>query len=712
MKSNPPLPKPAGLQVTSVDTYSDLRSSAGIANQAIVVNCRDTHGDGGGGRFYWGPAGPDNGGTVIAASDGSGSWYRVYDGAINICWFGVRGNDQRSNAVGNTAAINALFAEYASPNCGPEFYAPPGQYYFTRPAVDAMKTIEFERMTSAILRGAGKFATFFNYTAFPGETAAQKAAFAAEGVFFSFQRCSYSRVQDICIDGRDASVVDGSALASMAAQITSDGWPPPPPPSAPPTPLPFGDCFVNCYVCGYRDVGIQIGSRGKDRDINLDSDSVESCIIDGSDRNGLPGAGQYGIRVSNSNTNNFLARHNLIQGYGTGGIELSLYPRATYLDGNQFASWPGTATADIIVRSAVASFVKITNTIVELGDHPFIVQDRAGLAGPYSPADSTDECAILIDGFQNSYSWAPKVVVPYKIFDIQGCGANELANATISGPDDGDAKHPRWTAPISFHPVPGSNAGPRRLTTRNVHLYNGAVWDVPSGWGSGTAQVKWIDLGSSRSTDVYGADSTTPQLRLSDGTQVFASGGFRTPSAAQTIPSDQPMLATKTRAYTFTHERPEFVGKVASVDIAFETTPPMTRIVKVLAITRTPWAATWAGGITAALGNTGGGAASGTVDAYIVKHDITGPAPTIKGRFPTELGPALTGPTAYVGGDILNFNPDQRGQLTFHLESEGVLSAPEPDGLPVHPLGNGTRTYLTAGSTTIYVTYEEMIPTA
>jgi hypothetical protein len=564
-------------------------------------------------------------------------------------------------------------------------------------------------MTSVILRGAGKFATFFNYTAFPGETAAQKAAYSAEGVFFSFQNCSYSRVQDICVNGRDASVVDGSALASMAAQITSNGKPPPPPP---PTPLPFGDSFFNCYVVGYKDVGIQIGSRGFDRDINLDSDSVESCIIDGSDRNGHPGAGQYGLRISNTNTNNFLARHNMIQNYGTAGVELSLYPRATYLDGNQFASQSvPPATADIIVRSAVSSFVKITNTIVELMDHPFIIQDRAGLAGPYSPADSTDECSILIDGFQNSYSWGPNVVAPYKIVDIQGCGANELANAIISGPDDGDPKHPRWTAPVSFHPVPGSASGPRRLTTRNVHIYNGAVWDVPSGWGSGTAQVKWVDLGWSKSTDVYGGDSTTPQLRLSDGMQVFAPGGFRTPTAALAIPTDQPMLATKTRAYTFTYRRPEFMAKTATVDIAFETIPALTRIVKVVAVTRTPWAATFAGGIKAALGNTAGGAAPGTVDAYILSHDITGAVPIIKGRFPAELGAALSGPRAYLGGDILNFTPGANGQLSFHLESTGVLSAPGPAGGPAHPLGNGTTTYLTAGSTTVYVTYEEMTPT-
>ncbi len=696
--------QPSAQVITSVDTYTDARNRAGSPGEILAIVCRTTIGDGGGGVFYWQVGGSDDDGTCLTSRLGGGSWFRIFEGAVNVRWFGVRGDgDHREFASANTAAINALFVLAAKQWVNTEFYAPAGQYYFTRPALDEMKTIKFERLTSAILRGAGKNATYFNYTALPGETAVQKLAYASDGVFFSFQNCFASRVQDICINGRDASVIDGSALASMAVQITSNGRN---------APLPQEDSIQQCYIVGYKDVGVQIGTRGVDQDINLDNDSVVGCNIDGGDRAGNSGGGQYGIRVSNTNTNNFLARNNLIHGNGTAGVELSLYPRATYLDGNMFADNGNgcSTTGDIIVRSSVYSFVKITNTIVELMNHPFIVQDRAGLAGPYSPADSTDECAILIDGFQNSYSWGPNVFAPYKIFDIQGCGANELANATISGPDDGTPARVGLTAPLSFHPVAGSNCGPRRLTTRNVHLYNGAIWDVPSGWDRGTAQVRWIDLGSSRSTDVYGADSTTPQLRLSDGMQVFAPGGTKTPPAALTIPTDQPMLATKTRAYTFTYRRPEFTAKVAAADIPFETIPALTRIVKVVAVTRTPWAATFAGGITAALGNTGGGAAPGT-DAYILSHDITGAVPIIKGRHPTELGAALTGAGAYVGGDILSFVPGANGQLMFHLESTGLHSTPEPAGGPLHPLGNGATTYLTAGSTTVYVTYEEMTPT-
>jgi hypothetical protein len=386
--------------------------------------------------------------------------------------------------------------------------------------------------------------------------------------------------------------------------------------------------------------------------------------------------------------------------------------------------------ADVIVRSNVGSFVRITDTIVELDHHPFIIQDGSGLAGPFNEGDNVDACDIIIDGFQCSYSWGvnPDIVSPYKIVDIQGCGANVLRNAIISGPSE---DHSGATALVSYHPLPGSNAGYRRLTTDNVHLYNGAIYDVLSNQNDGAAQISWVDLGSSYSDDVSGLGLVRPNLRLSDGMQIFSPGNLRTPTNALAIPTDKPMLATKSRAYVVTYQRPEFQAASTSADVLLEVTPAMTRIKSVVAQETQAWAGAGISTITASVGNTGGGTDPGAVDAYIRPFSLTGAAPVTKGTLPADIGGAyITGaiairdqgngaikylsvdngvllisdrpPTdegAYIGGDILNLSPGTGagGELRVNITTDVNM-------------GTSVDTHLTGGSLTVYATYEEMTP--
>jgi hypothetical protein len=114
------------------------------------------------------------------------------------------------------------------------------------------------------------------------------------------------------------------------------------------------------------------------------------------------------------------------------------------------------------------------------------------------------------------------------------------------------------------------------------------------------------------------------------------------------------------------------------------------------------------GGITLQVGNTGGGGAPGP-NAYVLDHDVTGTVPIVKGLLAGEIGPALIGPSADVGGDILSLEPHVDRSAAGQLELRMTSTGGHPFARQVTPDG---RVVLdsSAGSCTIYVTYEEMIP--
>ena len=72
------------------------------------VNGYYTAGDGGGGEFYWDATSTDtdNGGTIIQATGiTTGRWKRLYNGAVNVKWFGAK----TGLGENNTSKIQACF---------------------------------------------------------------------------------------------------------------------------------------------------------------------------------------------------------------------------------------------------------------------------------------------------------------------------------------------------------------------------------------------------------------------------------------------------------------------------------------------------------------------------------------------------------------------------------------------------------------------------
>lgn len=87
-------PGSGGSITTSIATYGDVRAASAFGSEpsaVILIQCRETVDDGGGGLFAYDPddtTTADNDGTVLVGAAGE-RFKRVYSGAIDARWFGV-----------------------------------------------------------------------------------------------------------------------------------------------------------------------------------------------------------------------------------------------------------------------------------------------------------------------------------------------------------------------------------------------------------------------------------------------------------------------------------------------------------------------------------------------------------------------------------------------------------------------------------------------
>lgn len=140
-------------QVRVVSTIAELRAlrsgQAGAYGQVQALGYYAA-GDGGGGLFVWDGASTaaDDGGTVIrpSISPTTGRWLRVKAGAINVLWFGAKGD----GATDDTAAINA--ARAVSVSAGRALYLPPLRY-LVKDGAHAGRTADGER-AALLISGA------------------------------------------------------------------------------------------------------------------------------------------------------------------------------------------------------------------------------------------------------------------------------------------------------------------------------------------------------------------------------------------------------------------------------------------------------------------------------------------------------------------------------------------------------------------------------
>lgn len=87
------------IKVNSVETIEDLAFQGADMPETIIVKDLNR-----GGTFIWSATGTVNGGTVFAGS--TGYWTRQYSGAVNVKWFGAKGDWNGTTGTDDTVAIN------------------------------------------------------------------------------------------------------------------------------------------------------------------------------------------------------------------------------------------------------------------------------------------------------------------------------------------------------------------------------------------------------------------------------------------------------------------------------------------------------------------------------------------------------------------------------------------------------------------------------
>lgn len=117
-------------------------------------------GDGGGGAFFWDSASTavDDGGITLALSTGgTGRWRRIFDGPINVKWFGATGDGTTNDRAAIQRAVDFISdvgssGFFIGKPLGNTVYVPPGEYVLSGSASDYGILI---RDNNICLTGAG-----------------------------------------------------------------------------------------------------------------------------------------------------------------------------------------------------------------------------------------------------------------------------------------------------------------------------------------------------------------------------------------------------------------------------------------------------------------------------------------------------------------------------------------------------------------------------
>lgn len=149
--------------LATVATMADLKALSGGAFDSVMVLGYYSSGDGGGGMFEWaaGEASADNIGTIIIpdSAPAAGRWLRIFTGAVNAKWFGVRGDGSTNDTVSMQSANTFV----QSQTFGGDLFFPAssGRYLFSA-------NLTFGAQVRVVRESGAIFASSGFTMAFPG----------------------------------------------------------------------------------------------------------------------------------------------------------------------------------------------------------------------------------------------------------------------------------------------------------------------------------------------------------------------------------------------------------------------------------------------------------------------------------------------------------------------------------------------------------------
>lgn len=202
--------------------------------------------DGGEGLFYFDSqsVAADNGGTIIAPTSGRGRWIRVQEGeAVNVKWFGAKGDDTNDDTAEIQAAINYALATLS----GKRVYFPAGTY-----KISAKLTIPFS--TGWIIEGESRACVSLKQ-------------YTAGASIFSLETADTHSwtVRDLTLSYNAAQVAGSAVYFDLSSGLGANGyyfW------------KINGVNFSNCFRC--------ISSRTDIGQLAVWGFSVDNCTVDGS----------------------------------------------------------------------------------------------------------------------------------------------------------------------------------------------------------------------------------------------------------------------------------------------------------------------------------------------------------------------------------------------------------------------------------------------
>lgn len=444
---------------------------------------RDTAGDGGGGFWYWedGSSTAADAATVRGASS-SGRWKRIYDGLVNVKWYGAKGDGTTDDTDAIERAIAAVI--------GKALYFPSGKYLYSRHLYFNNVGIRCDGVMSPIAGWDIYGGTEFSYTG-TGVAMTLKSVSGMSWDNFLLKSYAsgqsgvvvvgtYPRMANVWIQGFDGF---GLRVGTGSAEILA---------SMPPT----------------ADFTEEIGSYyGVFSAINIQNTTITGANV------------PYGILVDSgassgfsSNANTFIecvikGRYdNFARIYGTNN---------TYIAGNTEV-WHDLATPSALYRFGgintnlsccycESGTTSSTLEFCELVVH-FEGINEGGTPNPHNPQGA----------------WSCHV----RDLHIQ-VGANEIPNSDTVVQNDGSNCTVEWS-PVGFN-LPGSPPDHGRINmAHNSHF---RAWDSasskPVGWH--VSLGTWSRVATTRG-GAYGVEATAAASRFNLLCAVTDSGGHSSPN--------------------------------------------------------------------------------------------------------------------------------------------------------------------------------------